>query len=348
VIPSSKAVTRLLAAAGALILFLISIEAIRSAAGGIAPLLLAIRVEGIVNLFGLGWLAACGVLSGSPVAAVSLGLFGAGTINAVEALGMIAGSRFGAAFVVLFLGSLHYMRGNRNIITVAAGVLSLLVTWTIYIPATAISWFLVTRGWLTFLEPPEIGLLDGIQEAITKAVVGPAAAVLHPVVLFLGGVALLLGSFSIFDRALPELNPSQGRFRQIADIIYRPKVMFLLGIAVTCLTLSVSVSLGLLVPISARGYVRRENLIPYIMGANISTFVDTIFVAVLVGRPGAAAIVLSQIVSVSLVSLAVLVFFFRQYRYWIELALEAATRDRRSFFVFLVVMIAIPLVLLLL
>lgn len=343
-----KPLSRVLAAVAALALFLVSIEAIRSSAAGVAPLLLAIRAEGLANLFGLGWLTAYGVLSGSPVAAVALGLFGAGTLDPIETLGMIAGSRFGAAFVVLFFGTLHYFRGHRNIITVATGVLSLLVTWTIYVPATALSWVLLNGGYLSFLQLPSPGALASIQETIARAVVSPAAALLHPVILFLAGAGLLVGSFSVFDRALPELNPNQGRFRQIADVVYRPKVMFLLGIAVTCLTLSVSVSLGLLVPISAKGYVRRENVIPYVMGANVSTFVDTLFVALLVGRPGAMSIVASQMVSVLLVSLAVLVFLFRPYRLWLEVALEAATGSRRSFMLFLGGSMALPLLFLIL
>ena len=66
------------------------------------------------------------------------------------------------------------------------------------------------------------------------------------------------------------------------------------GALVTLLTLSVSVSLSVLVPLNHRGYVRRENVIPYIMGAGITTFVDTLLAALLLTqshrlcrRPGA-------------------------------------------------------------
>ena len=58
-------------------------------------------------------------------------------------------------------------------------------------------------------------------------------------------------------------------------VAYRPWFMFAVGLGVTVLTLSVSVSLSLLVPLAARGYIRRENVVPYILGANITTFVDT-------------------------------------------------------------------------
>ena len=114
---------RIAVAAVALTLFVFSLESIKASASAVEPLMSAVRVEGITNLFGLGWLMAYVVLSGSPVAAVALGLFGAGSISETETLGMIAGSRFGAAFLVLLLGTVYYLRGERKIITVATGVL---------------------------------------------------------------------------------------------------------------------------------------------------------------------------------------------------------------------------------
>jgi sodium-dependent phosphate cotransporter len=141
-----KILAKIAVIAGALFLFVFSLETIKESAAGLGPLLASMRVSGAGNLFGLGWLMAYAVLSGSPVAAVALGLFSAGTIDQIETLGMIAGSRFGAAFVVLLSGTLHYLRGRRQIITVATGVLSLLVTWTIYAPATLGAYALLRSG----------------------------------------------------------------------------------------------------------------------------------------------------------------------------------------------------------
>ena len=109
--------------------------------------------------------------------------------------------------------------------------------------------------------------------------------------LFVAGVACLLGSFKLFDRVLPDLHAKEGPVSLAGQIAYRPWAMFLIGLAVTALTLSVSVSLSLLVPLAAKGYVRRENVCPYILGANITTFIDTLFAGALVGHPDAVRIV---------------------------------------------------------
>jgi len=317
---------------------------IKRSAGGLSPLMSVLHVEGAANLFGFGWLMAYVVLSGSPVAAVALSLFGGGLISDTETLAMIAGSRFGAAFVVLLAGTIHYLRKSRQIVTVATGVLALLATWTIYAPATLAAYALLASGSLSRMRFEAPAAFDSFQSVVVNPAVNLVAGFLHPLLLFAAGVGVLVGAFGLFDKTLPEINPQHGRFRQIADIVYRPKVMFLLGVVVTCLTLSVSVSVGLLVPIAAKGYVRRENVIPYVMGANITTFIDTLFASLLVGEPRAASIVAAQLLSVSAISLVILLFFYRPYRRLLEAALDTATRSRRAFLVFLGITMAIPLV----
>lgn len=342
-----KVIARTLLVVAALFLFILGLELLKKGAGGVMPILRGLHVEGILNTFGLGWIMAYCVLSGSPIAAVSLSLFGAREISDVEALGMIAGSRFGAAFVVLLLGAIHYFRTRSTTTTVATGVLCLLVTWTIYTPATVMGYLLLVSGVLEGAALPTPALLRGLLDVIYDPIVGGASAHLYRGVLFVLGILLLLCAFSLFDRALPAINPEHSRFRQIAYVVYRADVMFLLGIAVTCLTLSVSVSLGLLVPLSAKGYVRRENIVPYIMGANISTFIDTLAASLLVGNPRAFTVVMAEMLSVALCSLVVLAGFYHSYRDGLEWCLRYVTRSRTAVVVFAGAIMVIPIFLML-
>lgn len=342
-----KALIRTVLVAAALFSFVLSLQMLKKGAGSIMPVLEGLHVEGVVNALGLGWLMAYVVLSGSPVAAMSLALFGAHNLSDVETLGMIAGSRFGAAFVVLMAGTVYYLRRRRGIDTVATGVLCLLVTWSVYLPATCIGYLMLRSGLLDEARLPIPSSVADVIGVVYDPLVAAFAGALHPALLFAAGVAVLVGSFSLFDRALPSIDPSHSRFRQIAFVVYRPQVMFLLGVAVTCMTLSVSVSLGLLVPLSAKGYVRRENITPYIMGANISTFLDTLVVSLLVGEPRALAVVLAEMLSVMAVSFVLLFVFYPQYREGVEWCMSAVTRDRRAFLVFVAGMMVVPAILML-
>ena len=124
--------------------------------------------------------------------------------------------------------------------------------------------------------------------------------------------------------------------------------MFILGAAITLISMSVSVSLSLLVPLSNRGFIRRENVIPYIMGANITTFIDTLVASLFMNNPASFTIVLVEMLSVAIVSLFILVLIYRPYERQILSLAGRVTSTRRNFSLFMLLLVGVPLVLLLL
>jgi len=107
----------------------------------------------------------------------------------------------------------------------------------------------------------------------------------------------------------------------------------------------VSISLTLLIPLSLKGYVRRDNIIPYVMGANITTWVDTMVAALLLESPRAFTIVFTQMIVGAVISLFVLLFLYKPYSRAILALSRRVTRDRRGFAVFLGAILVVPLVL---
>ena len=116
------------------------------------------------------------------------------------------------------------------------------------------------------------------------------------------GVGLLLVAFRLVDELLPSLE--RAGVNERARWYVGPWTMFGIGLAVAFATLSVAVALSILVPAVARGYLRREQTLPYIAGANITTLVDTLFVGILTGNADAPRVVLAVALAVSLVSVA--------------------------------------------
>ncbi len=111
--------------------------------------------------------------------------------------------------------------------------------------------------------------------------------------------------------------------------------MFALGVLAALLTLSVSVALTILVPLASRGYIKREEAIPYIMGANITTLADTLGAAMLLGSSVGVQVVLTQAIAVALITLFILAFLYRPVQRAI-MALDewiVATTPRLVFFV---------------
>jgi sodium-dependent phosphate cotransporter len=340
---------KVLLAVVAIFLFILALELLKTGAGPLGPLLTDILgIRNATNTLGFGWLVAYGVLSGSPVAAISLSFFQQQIIDDIQTFTMITGSRLGASFIVLFVGFLYHLRGHQRAASIAIGVLCLLVTASIYLPALALGYYLLTEGWFDRINPGGGERLTGVLDLIYDPITNRVSAWLNsfPWLIFFVGLGTLLVAFSLLDRALPEMNAERSAFQRIGRLLYRPLAMFALGMAVTSVTLSVSVSLSILVPLSAKGFVRRENMLPYIMGANITTFIDTLFAALVIGGAAAFIIVLAEMVSVAIVSLVVLLFVYRWYERMIVGLLDQVMRDNRTLGAFIFVMLLTPLVLL--
>lgn len=341
---------KLVVAIVALFLFILALELLKKGAGPLGPFLTeTLGIKNATNTLGFGWLVAYGVLSGSPVAAIALSFFDQQVISDVQTFSMITGSRLGASFIVLFVGFLYYLRGHKRGASIAIGVLCLVVTASIYLPAMALGYWLLTSGALDRFRLAQGSLLTGVLDLVYDPLLGVVTRWLgdYPWLIFLLGIGTLLTAFSLLDRALPEMNAERSAFQRIGRLMYRPLAMFALGMAVTSVTLSVSVSLSILVPLSARGLVRRENTLPYIMGANITTFIDTLVAALITGGPAAFTIVLVEMVSVAFLSLLVLALFYRRFESAILRAQEAILHSNGRLAAFLGVMLLVPLILLL-
>jgi Na+/phosphate symporter len=328
-------------------LFAVALILVKTGARPVAPLLQGtFRVNSPLTALGFGWLFSSLVLSGSPVAAASLSFLDAGVLTPDEAFAMIAGSRLGAAFIVLLVGFVYILRGRSREGALSVGLLSLLVTQTVYLPAVMLGYLAIQKGWfLSHAIRSQAETNSPIDRLLQPALVSLSAH-LPAWVFFPTGFLLMMASFSLIDRALPKLHLEQTSLGRLSRVLYRPMVTFLLGAGITALTMSVSLSLSLLVPLSARGYIRQENAIPYIMGANITTFDDTLVAAALLANPSAVAIVVAQMVSVALVSLLILVFAFRRYeRALVRLARRIGS-GRASLALYLCLTFAVPLALL--
>ena len=297
-----------------LYLFILALTLMKDGARGLAPVVQdRFDLNNAFNTMGFGWLFAYLVMSGSPVAASALTFLDAGIITPVQTFTMIIGSRMGASFIILFIGFIYVLRGRNRSTSLSMGLLSFTVTGTLQIGSVIIGTLLLLSGVLGRFELGGGTALTSITDALIEPVAGLFTAFLPSWALFLVGLGIILVTFNLFDRCLPEMTIKESQVGRMSRLVYNPMIMFLLGSAVTLVSMSVSVSLSILVPLSHRGFVRRENVIPYIMGANITTFIDTLLAAVLLNNHAAVSVVLAEMLGVAVSAMIILVLFFRRY-----------------------------------
>jgi sodium-dependent phosphate cotransporter len=330
----------------ALFSFVLALELLKKGAAGVVPILHGLDVGGVAGGVGFGWLMACVVLSGSPVAAIALTLLASGTLTTSEAFAMIGGSRLGASFVVLVIGLMDDLRNRRTEKRSAyIGVAALVSTAIVYVPAMCLGYWGLGHGLFDGLRIEGRELASAIG-AVYGPITSLAARLLPRFVLFVVGVLCLLGAFKVFDRVLPDLQSGESPVSLAGRVIYRPWVMFLIGLGVTSVTMSVSVSLSLLVPLAAKGYVRRENVCPYILGANITTFIDTLFAGALVGHPDGVRVVAVLMACVSVLSVPIVFLAPYAFERFVDNVARRATASTGALVAFVIGLFAIPALLL--
>src|SRR5215212_8622330 len=166
-----------------------------------------LHVSNVANTLGFGWLLAYIFLSGSPVAAIAVSFFAAGTITDLQAFTMITGSRLGASFIVLFVGFVYYLRGHQRAASISIGVLALMTTAAIYLPALAIGYWLLTSGVLRSLQVSATTPMSSVIDAIFDPILDMIKQFGLPGwAIFVLGIGTLLLGFNLLDRALPEMN----------------------------------------------------------------------------------------------------------------------------------------------
>jgi len=341
-------VRRCLLAIVGLFLFILGIQLMRTVAAGVGPLLeivLGQVGEQPLHALAFGWLLAYGVMSGSPVAAFSLGLYTSDFITAETTYMMIMGSRLGASFIVLVIGLVALSRGQPREKALAMGVLSFLVTYSVYLPAILLGWVLLRLGvleWYAVPTPPE--LLDFIDRIFTPFV-GGLSDRLPAIAAFIVALVSIYAGLALFDKAFGRREAEELKSPRMHRYLQQPAAAFAIGALITFASTSVSLSLGLLVPLYLHGYIDRRKIVPYIMGANITTFIDTLIAAIVMGGGVLANIVLLEMASVTFVSILALIGY-RRYSRGIDSAYRVVFHSNWAIGAFIVALFAAPLLLL--
>jgi sodium-dependent phosphate cotransporter len=307
---SRRIIVKVLYFIPALFLFILAIQLMKKGAGAIGPRLEASGLfDNAVQTLGLGWLGAYLVLSGSPIAATALTFHAADAITPLQTFTMLTGSRLGAAFIVLLVGFLYAIRSKNRNESLGMGVLALSMTALVYIPGMFLGYGILRSGFLDGVNWTASAELQGAIDVGWGWITSFAEANVATPLLFPIGLGVILLSFKLLDQVLPSLDGEKHADK--SHWLKRPWPMFLLGSLAALLTLSVSVALTVLVPLASKGYIKREEAIPYIAGANITTLADTLVAAMLLGRATGVQVVLAEAIAVALLTVLLIAFAYR-------------------------------------
>jgi len=135
-------------------------------------------------------------------------------------------------------------------------------------------------------------------------------------------VALLFGAITQLTRVLKSIfiGSAEGWFQ--TRLFNHPAKALALGLVLTALVQSSSITTSMIVPIAGAGLLTIEQIFPYTLGANIGTTVTAILASLAAGKPEALAIALVHLLFNA--AGTILVWPVKRFPVWLAETLAAA------------------------
>lgn len=338
-------------AIASILLFLFAVQLLGTATEAAKPLIERFLVRVVVgdgSALGLSWLVTYGLTNGSVVAALALSLFRSELLTVSALFMMLVGSRLGGGAIVALIGALDYLQDpHRQSLSegTSLGLLTFLITFTIYVPVGVFGLVVLKTTEAEFLDMTR-GLSIPVKSLqvfypVTEVVV----QLLGAAIALILAIGMLFASLWLFDELLERVHTETIR-KYVFGHFKRRWMAFAIGLTITALTTSVAFSLGVVVPLYNREFVRRDEIVPYILGANIGTLFDTLIVAFILETTTGVSIVLLVGGTATLLTIVALLGY-NLYTRVIDAGQNRLLADRRYFIGFGVLLVVMPSVLLL-
>ncbi|UCD56650.1 MAG: Na/Pi symporter [Candidatus Hydrogenedentota bacterium] len=291
---TTKAALKVLAALGLIYCFLLSIslmgDAFRLFGEGFAERLFAFAGNRFVGLF-IGILTTALVQSSSFTTSVVVGLVGGGILDVKLAVPIMMGANIGTSVTNTLVAHGHITR-KEEFRRAAEGalihdILNVLVVIVLF-PLEMMFGFLEKAarvatelfggiGGATFTSPIKAAVKPAshfVVESVTTLIHAPTPIQATVVLLF--ALLILFMSLYLIVKVLKSLVLARVEAFFNTYIFRNAALSLLVGLVVTSLVQSSSVTTSLIVPMAAAGVLTLEQIFPYTLGANVGTTVTAI------------------------------------------------------------------------
>jgi sodium-dependent phosphate cotransporter len=331
-----ETILRILALIGLLYLFVLSIKLLGSsfslAGRDFAESIFGATTNPVVGLL-IGILATAIVQSSSVTTSIIVGLVGTGFLSFEAAIPMVMGANIGTTVTNLIVSLAHIGRSAEFKRAFAGSVVHdffnicaviVLLPLQAYFNIIGASAKFIERlfegyGGMKFASP-----LDAITKPVSKWIIDMTgdtawiAAVLAIVLLF---IALRYIVVVLKSMVLSKVERFFHRY------IFRTPILGLfLGIVLTSLVQSSSITTSLMVPLLGAGVVTLSQVFPYMMGANIGTTVTAFLASFVTGSPEAVSVAFAHL----LFNVYGMAIFWPLKRFPIWLSVKLAELTQRS------------------
>jgi sodium-dependent phosphate cotransporter len=300
-----ETILKLLAIVGLVYLFILSITLLGSAfklAGREAAESIFQSTDNPLVGLVIGLLATAVIQSSSTTTSIIIGLVAGGVLSFHNAIPMVMGANIGTTVTNLIVSLAHIARGDEFKRAFAGSVVHdffnlcsviVLLPLQAYFNIVGVSAKFIEKlfegyGGLTFSSP-----LGAITKPVAKEIValtGHSAWIAAILAMFLLFIALRYIVKTLKTMVLARVERFFQRY-----IFRTPALGFILGIGLTAIVQSSSITTSLVVPLLGAGVITLAQIFPYMLGANVGTTVTAFLASFVTGSPEAVSIAFAHL-----------------------------------------------------
>jgi len=166
----------------------------------------------------------------------------------------------------------------------------------------------------------------------------------NKVMLIIIGIFMLIWWLFLFDKSFSFLGDKKNKEK--LKKIENKKTAFVSWFIITALTMSLSISITILLPLYTRKLFNRKLLIAYILWANISTLFDTLFLWVITKSRLGIEVIIAFLISVIL-AVSIYLIFYKYYFKTIWKITDIILKNKYRFLIFTIIVMLVPVLFLL-
>jgi sodium-dependent phosphate cotransporter len=261
----------------------------------VASALIETTANPFVGLF-IGILATSIIQSSSTVTALVVSIVAGGGLTVAGAIPIVMGANVGTSITNTLVSLGHITRRDEfRLATAGATVHDMFNVLTVVI-------LLPLEIAFGILSGPALWLAGGLSDVGAPSLLSPVNAVIRPVadavIALLGsngwwvlpvGVGVLFGAIRYMTSVLRRLAAGASERAMHAYLLAAPSRALLLGIMVTVIVQSSSITTSVVVPLVAAGIVSVRQIFPFVVGANIGTTITAMLAALALASGGNTA-----------------------------------------------------------
>jgi sodium-dependent phosphate cotransporter len=269
---------------------------------GLAEALITTTTNPLVGLF-VGILSTSIVQSSSFTTSIVVGLVAGGALNVANAIPIVMGANIGTSVTNILVSFTQIRRSVDFKLAFAAAivhdffnVLAVLVLFPLQYFTNflgRIATFMGEKfqyiGGLEFLSPVKASAKPPVE--ILKALIGN-----YPWILFILSLIFLFLALTRLVKTLKTLVVQRAEVWLDRYLFKNAWRAFLVGIVLTALVQSSSVTTSLAVPLAGAGILTIVQIFPYTLGANIGTTVTAMLAALVTGNLAAVIVAISHLI----------------------------------------------------